>query len=171
MKKKNRNLFLLLMLMTVIWLGTVNISASATIPTDVESASSNCTLLGVKGEYITQIPQALKRINEIRKEACQEGVRDPQTGSPLKPSDYVPIKWSSDLEYIARIRAAESGITMAHQRTNGRAWSKISSPNHVRSFGEVLAWNWGKTMTDGIEQWYSEKSDWVNQVPGAVTGP
>lgn len=170
MKKKNRNLFLLLMLMTVIWLGTVNISASATIPTDVESASSNCTLLGVKGEYITQIPQALKRINEIRKEACQEGVRDPQTGSPLKPSDYVPIKWSSDLEYIARIRAAESGITMAHQRTNGRAWSKISSPNHVRSFGEVLAWNWGKTMTDGIEQWYSEKSDWVNQVPGAVTG-
>lgn len=21
-----------------------------------------------------------------------------------------------------------------------------------------------------IEQWYSEKSDWVNQVPGAVTG-
>ena len=72
MKKKNRNLFLLLMLMTVIWLGTVNISASATIPTDVESASSNCTLLGVKGEYITQIPQALKRINEIRKEACQD---------------------------------------------------------------------------------------------------
>ena len=106
MRKKNRNLFLLVMMMAVIWLGAGNISASTMIPTDVETASSNCTLLGVKGEYITQIPQALERINEIRKEACQEGVPDPRTGSPLKPSDYVPIKWSSDLEYIARIRAA-----------------------------------------------------------------
>ena len=92
MRKKNRNLFLLVMMMAVIWLGAGNISASTTIPTDVETASSNCTLLGVKGEYITQIPQALKRINEIRKEACQEGVLNPRTGSPLKPSDYVPIK-------------------------------------------------------------------------------
>lgn len=25
-------------------------------------------------------------------------------------------------------------------------------------------------MTDGIEQWYEEKADWVNQVPSAVTG-
>ena len=170
MRKKNRNLFLLVMMMAVIWLGAGNISASTTIPTDVETASSNCTLLGVKGEYITQIPQALKRINEIRKEACQEGVPDPRTGSPLKPSDYVPIKWSSDLEYIARIRAAESGITMAHKRTNGKNCLQIKSPNYVRSYGEVLAWNWEKTMTDGIEQWYEEKSDWVNQVPGAVTG-
>ena len=69
-----------------------------------------------------------------------------RTGSPLKPSDYVPIKWSSDLEYIARIRAAESGITMAHERTNGRDCFEIKSPNRVESSGEVLAWNWGKTM-------------------------
>jgi len=144
MRKKNRNLFLLVMMMAVIWLGAGNISASTTIPTDVETASSNCTLLGVKGEYITQIPQALKRINEIRKEACQEGVLNPRTGSPLKPSDYVPIKWSSDLEYIARIRAAESGITMAHERTNGRDCFEIKSLNRVESSGEVLAWNWGK---------------------------
>ena len=170
MRKKNRNLFLLVMMMAVIWLGAGNISASTTIPTDVETASSNCTLLGVKGEYITQIPQALKRINEIRKEACQDGVLNPRTGSPLKPSDYVPIKWSSDLEYIARIRAAESGITMAHERTNGRDCFEIKSLNRVESSGEVLAWNWGKTMTDGIEQWYGEKSDWVNQTPNRVTG-
>lgn len=39
MRKKNRNLFLLVMMMAVIWLGAGNISASTMIPTDVETAS------------------------------------------------------------------------------------------------------------------------------------
>lgn len=170
MKIRKRNLLLLVMVLAVIWLGASGVSAATIIPTDVEEASSNCTLLGVKGEYITEIPQALKRINEIRKEACEEGVENPSTGTALKPSDYVPIKWSSDLEYIARIRAAESGITMAHKRTNGKSCFEIKGPNNARSYGEVLAWNWTKSMTYGINQWYEEKSDWVNQVSGAVTG-
>lgn len=168
--KIRKNSLLLIMILTVIWLGVTGVSASTLLPTDVENPSSGCTLLGVKGEYITEIPQALKRINEIRKEACQEGVQDPNTGAPLKPSDYIPIRWSSDLEYIARIRAAESGITMAHKRTNGKNCFQIVSPAHVRSYGEVLAWNQGKTMTAGIEQWYQEKQDWISQTPGAETG-
>lgn len=170
MKIRRKSLCLLIMLLAVIWLGASGVSAATIIPTDVDSASSDCILLGVKGEYITEIPQALKRINEIRREACQEGVRNPNTGTPLKPSDYVPIKWSSDLEYIARIRAAESGITMAHKRTNGRNCFQIMSPGHIKSSAEVLAWDWERTMIDGIEIWYEEKADWVNQVPGAVTG-
>ena len=90
--KIRKNSLLLIMILTVIWLGVTGVSASTLLPTDVENPSSGCTLLGVKGEYITEIPQALKRINEIRKEACQEGVQDPNTGAPLKPSDYIPIR-------------------------------------------------------------------------------
>ena len=171
MKIRKRNLLLTaVMMLTVIWLGAEGVFATVTIPTDVENASSNCVLLGIKGEYITDTTQALKRINEIRKEACREGVRNPSTGVPLTMSDYVPIKWSSDLEYIARIRAAESGITMAHERTNGKRCFALESPEHVRSYGEVLAWGWTRSVIDGINLWYGEKSDWVNQVPGAVTG-
>lgn len=81
--KIRKNSLLLIMILTVIWLGVTGVSASTLLPTDVENPSSGCTLLGVKGEYITEIPQALKRINEIRKEACQEGVQDPNTGAPL----------------------------------------------------------------------------------------
>ncbi len=67
---------------------------------------------------------------------------NPSTGNPLTMADYVPIRWSSDLEYIARIRAAEASVTMAHTRTNGASCFEIQSPNGIRSYGEILAWNW-----------------------------
>lgn len=140
------------------------------IPTDVQNPSSDCTMLGIEGTYYAEIDKALDRINEIRYEACKEGVIDPGTGLPLTLHDYVPIKWSSDLEYIARIRAAEASVTMGHIRTNGESCFDIVSPNGVRSYGEVLAWNWSDGMIMGINQWYGEKGDWVKQNKNAVTG-
>lgn len=166
MKKKAKFLILFVML----WLGCGRVFAATIIPTDVASPSSGCTLLGIEGKYIVQIPQALQRINEIRREACQEGVKNPSTGEPLTLDDYKPIKWSSDLEYIARIRAAEASLTMDHVRTNGNSCFAIQSPRSVQSWGEVIAWNWGETMVSGINQWYGEKGDWVNQNANAVTG-
>ena len=77
------------------------------IPTDVTEASEGCILAAVPGEYVSDPDSAIKRINEIRLEACKEGVINPDTGKKLTMADYVPIKWSKDLEYIARIRAAE----------------------------------------------------------------
>lgn len=168
MKMKKQCMFLLTM--ALLWLGTFRVFAATVIPTDVTSPSSGCTLLGIEGKYIVQIPEALARINQIRQEACEEGVRNPATGKPLTSSDYVPIKWSSDLEYIARIRAAEASVTMDHVRTNGKSCFALQSPRAVGSYGEVIAWNFGETMVDGINQWYGEKADWVNQTPGAVTG-
>ncbi len=138
------------------------------LPTTVDTPKAGCTFLGIEGKYITQIQEALDRINEIRKEACTEGVINPATNKPLTKSDYVPIQWSAGLEYIARIRAAEASLTMDHARTNGEGiW--FSSPNGTSSFAEVIAWNFGETMTDGINQWYGEKYDWVNKT-GGVTG-
>lgn len=146
------------------------ILSAEVIRADVDTASDGCVLAGLYGEYIAEADAALSRINEIRREACEEGVRNPETGEPLTEDDYVPIKWSWDLEYIARIRAAESALTGGHVRTNGSSCFDISSPNGVRSWGEVLAWNWSDSVTYGIDQWYSEKEDWVNQRAGAVTG-
>ena len=145
-------------------------SSNAVLPTDVTTAQTDCTFLGIKGSYITDMQNALDRINAIRKEACEEGVQDPRNSSrKLTSEDYVPIKWSSDLEYIARIRAAEASINISHTRLNGNSCFPVFSPNGVRSYGEVLAWNGTRRFLPGIEQWYEEKVDWVENT-GEVTG-
>ena len=146
-------------------------STTRILETDVASPSSGCTMLLVSGSYYSQAQEALDRINEIRKEACEAGnVPDPRNESRmLSASDYVPIKWSRDLESIARIRAMESSMTMAHARLNGKSCFSVSY-NKISSWGEVLAWNYNKTMVSGINQWYREKSDWVGKVSGKVTG-
>lgn len=91
--------------------------------TESDSVEENCVWLGLKGSYLANADAALKRVNEIREEACREGVQDPRDPQDpdrkLTMADYVPIKWSSDLEYIARIRAAEASVYMDHERPNG----------------------------------------------------
>jgi len=140
------------------------------IDTDVASPSEGCVFLGLVGSYVSDVAGALARINEIRLEACQEGVDNPDNpGTPLTMDDYLPIKWGSGLEYIARIRAAEAAISLAHARLSDKdIW--FPSPSGVRSWGEVIAWNWSGSVTMGINQWYEEKADWINKTPGAVTG-
>ena len=145
-------------------------SSNSILPTDVTTVKTGRMFLGIKGSYITDMQNALNRINAIRKEACEEGIKDPRNESrSLTSSDYVPIKWSSDLEYIARIRAAEASVYRQHIRLNGYDAFAIYSPNGVRSWGEVLAWNTSRTFLQGIEQWYREKKDWVGNT-GKVTG-
>lgn len=146
------------------------------LETDVAEASDKCTMLGVYGSYFSQAQEALDRINEIRKEACEQGdVQDPRNPDRyLQPSDYVPLKWSSDLENIARIRAAEAGIgysfmNSGHDRLNQRGTYSISS-NGITSWAEDLAYYWKKDMVQGIQLWYEEKQDWLNQDASKVTG-
>lgn len=141
------------------------------IPTDKTVASEGCLLVGVQGSYLADAKNALKLINQYRKEACDKGYPDPRDSSrKLTSSDYVPIKWSSDLEYIARIRAAEASILIDHTRPNGGICFDLVSPNGIDSYGEVLAWNGSDSMLTGIEQWYGEKQDWLDQNDNAVTG-
>ena len=145
------------------------VSAATTFPTDVVSPSSGNMMAGFPGTFSMDSEAVINRINEIRLEACLEGVKNPRTGQPLTRKDYVPIKWSSDLEYIAKIRAAESIITMNHVRSNGTSCFAINSPSGVQSFGEVLAWCWGSDVVYPVEMWYREKASWVNST-GGVTG-
>lgn len=138
--------------------------------TDVTTPSESCAFIGIKGDYLGDVKKGINRINEIRREACREGVLNPNTKEPLQMSDYVPIKWSEDLEYIARIRAAEASQTLAHERTNGDSCFSIQAKNGMSSWGEVLAWNNCRSIVYGVNQWYGEKRDWVRQNPNAVTG-
>ena len=129
------------------------------LDTDVTSASDGCVMLGLPGEYIADQQAVLDRINEIRREACEEGVTNPETNMPLTPNDYVPLKWSNELEKIARIRAAESSMTGYHQRTNGSSWQSMDS--EFTYVGECIAWNYSSSATSGIDQWYNEKKYWL----------
>ncbi len=146
-------------------------SASSVLAAGNYSArdASDCVYLGIEGKYIAEIQKALDRINEIRLEACNEGVQNPSTGTPLTKEDYVPIQWSAHLESIARTRAAEASMTMYHARLNGQDIWSLFEGYGFWSCSEVLAWNWSDSMTHGIDQWYGEKYDWVNNT-GGVTG-
>ena len=174
MKTKKFIALLLTAAIVIAGICTDNLSVEAgdydtVLSAPVSSPSGGCCFVGIQGSYISEEEAALKRINEIRKEACEEGIENPSTGKKLTPSDYVPIKWSSDLEYIAKIRAAEAAIIMDHTRPNGNSCFSLSSPNGEKSWGEVLAWNFSSSMITGINQWYEEKKDWVEKT-GAVTG-
>ena len=57
-----------------------------------------------------------------------------------------------------------------HDRPNGKSCFTVKSPNDIFTCAEVLAWNLAENMMSGIEQWYSEKEDWVKQNDKAVTG-
>lgn len=123
-------------------------------------------IMGFSGSYYTETAdKILGRLNAIRKEACQQGVLNPLTGSPLTMNDYVPLEWSSDLEAIARLRAAEASVNNSHRRLNNKSCFTVVTNNNVKSMAENLAWN-NDGLMSGIEQWYAEKSAWVNKTGG-----
>ena len=135
------------------------LSSLPVLDTDVSGASDGCIMMGLPGEYIADQQAVLDRINEIRREACEEGVINPETNRPLTMNDYVPLKWSHELEEIARIRAAETSMTGNHKRTNGGSWQSVDS--EYTYVGECAAWNYSSGVYSGIEQWYNEKKYWL----------
>lgn len=137
---------------------------------EMKKPSSDIVNVGYYGSYIDDIKNAVNRVNAIRKEACDQGVWDPRDSSRrLTPADYVPIKWSYDLEQVAKLRAAEASMYGSHTRPNGLSCFSVDL-GADSGWSEVLAWNWENNMVYGINQFYSEKSDWVNKTPNAVTG-
>ena len=147
----------------------VTAQAASVRPADVSKAGKGNILVGVSGSYErVSKTTILKRINQIRKEACTKGYINPSTREKLKPSDNVPIKWSSNLEWIAQLRAAECTVYEAHERPNAKSCFSITRKNE-QSWAENLAWNYSGLM-QGIEQWYGEKQDWVDQNTNKVTG-
>lgn len=133
-------------------------------------------MLGIYGSYYSQAQEALDKLNEIRKEACEAGnIPDPRDPSRMLTSDdYKPLRWSRDLESIARIRAAEAGISFnfmasGHDRPSDKDTFSLSF-HGVSSNCEDLAYCWGKSMTEGVILWKSEQKDWVDQNLSNETG-
>ena len=146
------------------------------LETDVASASNGCTMLGIYGSDYSQAQEALDKLNEICKEACEAGnIPDPRDPSRMLTSDdYKPLRWSRDLESIARIRAAEAGISFnfmasGHDRPSDKDTFSLSF-HGVSSNCEDLAYCWGKSMTEGVILWKSEQKDWVDQNLSNETG-
>ena len=109
------------MIVTTAFFGSVTTAsaAGAVRNTDVTTATSGNTLITYDGDFLyVSKDTILARINAIRYEACSEGVYG------LSMSDYVPLKWSSDLEWIAQSRAAEGALYHSHTRPN---WSYYES--------------------------------------------
>ena len=102
----------------------------------------------------------LHRINDIRREACEEGVDSPVDGMPLTPADYVPLQWSEALEKIALQRAAESMVLQDHIRPDGTECF-TAAPEGVSFTMETLAWGF-ESAEEALEGWYSEKASYLN---------
>ncbi len=151
--------------------GQVNASQLPVVPDENQTLPEDCVFIGVEGEYITDSQAVIDRINEIRYEACREGVVNPTTGNPLTMDDYVPIKWSSGLETIARYRASNAGIAYkligsGHNTLNGSSIWGYQYPSGCSPRGEIIAYTWTKDVLGGVELWYGEKSAWVNSTGG-----
>ena len=73
----------------------------------MSEASDGCTLLGVYGTYYSQAMEALDKLNEIRKEACEEfGISLNTKSSPnilLSFIKFLLLKYLLSLRYFSSI--------------------------------------------------------------------
>lgn len=137
-----------------------------TVPADQQPAepSAGCRWVVMYGTDESTASASLEYLNELRLEACLEGVRcgSRTSNRHLTIDNYYPLKWSTDLERNARIRAVESYLTRYHQRLNGKSWSSLES-NGVSSYSELLAFY--ADMRSQASSYYGEKYYWVNDNP------
>ncbi|EGP65898.1 hypothetical protein HMPREF9182_1114 [Streptococcus sp. oral taxon 056 str. F0418] len=145
--------------------------------------------VGVYGNFYNEGQEKiLNRLNEIRREAYREGL----------VNRYVPLQWSTGLEQNSQLRAVEASIFMSHSRPNGKSTfdtralkefqeqkmkedqkrlaeaiaqgKPIDNMNLGTSYGENLAWNHSNGILMGIEQFYSEKADFIRAKNGQSHG-
>ena len=128
------------------------------LSSEVLNPSSGNVLVGIKGEFLTPNKQAiLDAINKIRKEAADEGLVD----------KYVPIKWSTDLEKTAFVRATEVSVTLKPERLSTKEiWTAFPSSNSIR--GEALDVNY-EGFLKAIENWHAEKANYVAKKNGGTS--
>lgn len=128
------------------------------LSSEVLNPSSGNVLVGIKGEFLTPDKKAiLDAINKIRKEAADEGLVD----------NYVPIKWSTDLEKTAFVRATEVSVTLKPERLSTKEiWTAFPSSNSIK--GEALDVNY-EGFLKAIENWHAEKANYVAKKKGGTS--
>lgn len=102
----------------------------------------------------------LNRLNDIRREAVTLGYAD----------RYVPLRWSTELEEIAKIRSVHATVRPSHTLPNGdEIWGLYSSVSTNWKAGENLAWN-RPDIFAMINQYYDEIHDMPSTPGGQPTG-
>ena len=143
--------------------------------TDVTEPKTGNILIEVPGASRKQdIEAAINRINEIREEACREGLAKPnddngeQLSEKLTEADYKTVEYSLGLECIALIRAAEAGLLMGHNRPNSRGnkASDIKAINGSTVWLENIAYfeDSDNTLLSAVNAWYEEKDNYINNI-------
>lgn len=138
--------------------------------TDVTKPRKGNVFVAVNGTFSTATKEEIvNRINAIRAEACKNGYINPSNGvTHLSMSDYVPVKWSQDLEWIAQTRAAEASVHQTHTRPNGTSCFDLKH-NGVSANAECLAYN-NEGMASALELWYTEKAAWASKADEKTAG-
>ncbi|MCR4901783.1 MAG: Ig-like domain-containing protein, partial [Butyrivibrio sp.] len=132
-----------------------------------DNLSDDDVFVQVTGTYYTLSAETiLKQINQIRYEACKEGLE--LNGTALTLDDYVPLKWSSNIEASARKRAMEAGLSLYHYTLsqNVAIWDYLdkSKTSGFCTYAENIAWNNNHDssgITYGINQFYEEKEAYI----------
>ena len=134
-------------------------AANAIRPSNVTEPGEGCKLYNYQGTFDTATKdEILTEINKIRKDACDRGVHITATGRTLKPSDYVPIKWSSALENMALLRSAETFGSYGTFRPNGDSDNSGASYG-VPSDAEIMD---TKTIMKSVSDWYdTQQRNWL----------
>ena len=109
---------------------------------------------------MTDARKILDLINEARTEANAEALDG--------VSNRQPLVIDKALEQAAMLRAAEIAVDFSHTRLDGSSCFTIY-PASAGSKGENIAAG-SSTYTATHNQWYSERVDYINKTPGAVTG-
>lgn len=126
--------------------------------------SDDCVLMTFDGYYQSQALASIELINQLRWEACMEGVRDPEdTSRRLSPSDYTEVQWSTDLEHTARRRAAHTVVSGFHTdmgKYNNDKWGDVSTWSECIGYYNMLF---------SVYAYYDEKDSWVCKL-GRTTG-
>ncbi len=134
---------------------------ASVLPSDSKTPAAGNVMIRLDGTYYAaDIDKVLQRINAIRLEACREGVKDPETEKPLTMDDYKPMKWSTELEKFALLRAAEISVIEGHTRPSGAEWHQNSIDLNGYHSAENIAF--GYSLVNSIEGYYSEKETWVS---------
>lgn len=137
-------------------------SRNAAQAAEASESEEILAMIRIEGQFEQPDRQALlDRLNEIRREACEEGVNNPVNGEPLTEADYVPMEWSDELEQVAAIRAVETSLLRDHVRPDGTQCFTVLPDSNVFSM-ETLAWGFG-SIKEALEGWYSEKEAYTGE--------
>ena len=173
-------------LMMMFSLNISNVHGETVYESDYEQARIGNVMLKLSGHRSTLgNVECLKQLNLMRYRACRNQEVNPDdknkektlslitdygnnpTDEQLSKSngDYVPLKWSNELERIAEIRSVEASICYGHKRPNSVSYGYEGERNVlVNGKGD---WAFAENLVDtdemqsGIDSWYSERSAYL----------